>query len=984
MKDNLEERVKTIGREIFLSIGQEVPSLFDMKTWNGRLSEWVMKDEALKAPLFHFVDVLPCLKTDSLIAKILDEYFEDVPENPFLHGVGKLSGLLPHVTAKAVKMGAESMANQFIGGSDEHEALKVLQKLREEGMAFTVDILGEAVLADSEALEHAERYRRLIDFLAPQINQWSEIPILDNDNRGRLPVLDVSVKISSFYSQIDPKDWNGSITKIKETLIPLIKLALEHNVSITLDMESYYFKDLTISVFQSLLDEIPGLRYLGLVLQAYLPETASDVFRLLKWAKRAKNRIGIRLVKGAYWDYETVINQQRGWPVPVFLNKEETDRNFEDLTVTLLQNTANIRPAIATHNIRSIAYAMAVAESLGLENNAFEFQMIYGMAEPIRRAIRKMDYRLRVYTPVGELIPGMAYLIRRLLENTSNESFLRKSFSESVPLDELLRTPAPIIQRESAKTFHPEFVNEPVSDFSKPANRKFVLDSLRRIRRNFGNTYPLIINGEEVWTEQKIVSFNPADPDEIVGKVCAGSIDHAGRAVEAARSAWPEWNRLTVNERAEFLIRAAERIRKNKFDLMALEVYEVGKTWTEADGDVSEAIDYLEYYAAEMIRIGQSRILGNYPGEFNQYFYESRGVGAVIGPWNFPLAIPTGMVSAALVTGNCVILKPSSLSPVLGWKLIEVFRSIRVPDGVLSFIPGSGQEVGEHLVSHPGIDFVAFTGSKEVGLNIIKLAGETTAGQTNVKRVIAEMGGKNAIIVDETADLDEAVKGVLESAFSFQGQKCSACSRAIVVGSAYDDFCYRLIEATKSIRVGPPDDPGTFMGPVIDRLAMDRINNYIEMGSRDGNVRLKRDVKGKGYYIGPVIFTDIEPDSRIAQEEIFGPVLVVIKAQDLSEAIHIANSTPYALTGGIFTRSPASIRAVKVNFKAGNLYINRKITGALVGRQPFGGFGMSGVGSKAGGPDYLLQFVNIRSISENTLRRGFAHVNRRQNPAKNI
>ena len=979
MRENIEDKVKRVGREIYSLIGQEVPSLFDRKTWNGRLSDWVMKDDALKVPLFRFVDVLPCLKTDSLVVKMLNEYFADIPDNPFFHGLGRLSGILPHVAAKAVKSGVESMASQFIGGRDEHDALKVLQKLRDEGIAFTVDLLGEAVLADSEALEHAQRYRKLINFLAPQINQWSENPMLDYDNHGRIPALDVSVKISSFYSQIDPKNWDGSIRKIREDLVPLIRLAIELDVSITLDMESYYFKDLTIAVFQSLFDDIADLPFAGLVLQAYLPETRSDLLSLLKWAKKTKNRIGVRLVKGAYWDYETVINEQKGWPIPVFLNKEETDHNYEELTRILLENSDFVRPAIATHNVRSISHAMAVARSLGLQTNALEFQMIYGMAEPVRHAIRKMNYRLRAYTPIGALIPGMAYLIRRLLENTSNESFLRKSFSESATVDELLKAPEPSIQQKSVESFHPEFVNEPLIDFSKLDNRKLIEEALRKTRQTFDKRYPILIGAKEVRTDSETLSFNPASPNEIVGRVCLASREHVEQAVQAARLAWPTWRIVPAKERADYLIRAAAEIRKRRFEFTALEVYEVGKTWTEADGDVTEAIDYLEYYATEMTRLSLPKIMGNYPGELNEYSYEARGVGAVIAPWNFPLAIPIGMVSAAVVTGNCVILKPSSLSPVLGWRLVEIFRSVGLPPGVLNFVAGSGQEVGEYLVSGPGIDFVVFTGSKEVGLNIVRLAGDTAAGQVNVKRVIAEMGGKNAIIVDETADLDEAVKGVLESALSFQGQKCSACSRAIVVGDAYYEFCGRLKEAMQSISIGPPEDPATFVGPVIDKSAMNKINGYIELGNREGKPLLIRNVQGAGHFVGPAIFTDVRPDSRIAQEEIFGPVLVIIKARDLDEAIDIANSTPYALTGGIFTRSPANIRKAKGDFRVGNLYINRKITGALVGRQPFGGFGMSGVGSKAGGPDYLLQFMNIRSISENTIRRGFAPRNQLEN-----
>ncbi|MGD1075095.1 MAG: aldehyde dehydrogenase family protein, partial [Thermodesulfovibrionales bacterium] len=421
-----------------------------------------------------------------------------------------------------------------------------------------------------------------------------------------------------------------------------------------------------------------------------------------------------------------------------------------------------------------------------------------------------------------------------------------------------------------------------------------------------------------------------------------------------------------------YLFKAAVEMRKRRFELAALEVYEVGKTWKDADGDITEALDYLEYYAREIMRLGTTRYLGDYPGEENFYQYEPRGVGVVISPWNFPLAIPAGMVSAAVVAGNCVILKPSGLSPVMGWMLAEIFRAVGLPRGVVQLIPGNGPEVGEYLVSHPAVDFIGFTGSKDVGLAIMKRASEVHPGQRNVKRVVAEMGGKNAIIIDETADLDDAVKGVLESAFRYQGQKCSACSKVIVIQGVFDEFSRRLTEATESIPIGPPEEPGNFMGPVVDEGALRKIEKYIEIGKRDGKAILIRQAKGEGYFIGPAIFTDISPDSPLIRDEIFGPVLALLRARDIDEAIKMAHSTPYALTGGLFSRSPGNIRRVKDDFNVGNVYINRRITGALVGRQPFGGFGMSGVGSKAGGPDYLLQFMNPRSISENTLRKGFA------------
>jgi RHH-type proline utilization regulon transcriptional repressor/proline dehydrogenase/delta 1-pyrroline-5-carboxylate dehydrogenase len=972
MAGDFDDKVRKIGRQISSLMSEEVPSFFDRKTWNGRLMEWAMKDEGMKVQLFRFVDTLPCLRSDELVVRMLNEYFADVKDNPLLHGIGRVSTVLPHIAAKAVRVGVESMAAQFIAGRDRAEALKSVRLLRDQGIAFTIDLLGEEVLSEKEAAKYVDRYLDLLNFLSPEVQKWPEINTLDADQHGRIPRIDISLKVSSFYSQLDPTDWDGSIRNAKTGLAPVIERAAELGAAVTIDMEQYYYKDLTIAIMKGLLEDHRELSFGGIALQAYMPETKSDLLALIEWAKQAKRRLTVRLVKGAYWDYETVINRQKGWPVPVFLQKDETDEQFEDLTRILLENPQYIRPAIATHNIRSISHAIAVADFLSLPKEALEFQMIYGMAEPIRSALQKMNYRVRAYTPVGELIPGMAYLIRRLLENTSNESFLRKSFSEKLSFDQLISAPRSSGEPALKQPSSGDFANEPSTDFSRSENRRRMREALQETKKGFNETYPLVIGGKEVWNDQKVSSLNPARPVEIVGRVCAATTEDAETAVQEATRAWKVWGNTSAEDRASYLFKAAEEMRKRRFELMALEVYEVGKTWKDADGDVTEAIDYLEYYAREMIKLGRPTILGHYPGEANEYLYEPRGVGVVISPWNFPLAIPTGMVSAAIVTGNCVIFKPSGLSPVLGWQLVDIFRRAGLPESVLQFVPGSGADIGEYLVAHRGVDFIAFTGSKEVGLKIVNLAGVTLPGQRSVKRVIAEMGGKNAIIIDDTADPDEAVKGVLESALSFQGQKCSACSRVIVVGSLYDEFCGRLKDAMESIAIAPPEEPQTYMGPVVDETAKQKILSYIELGTREGRAVLKREAPEDEYFVGPAIFEDVNPDAKIAQEEIFGPVLIVFRASELDTAIEIANSTPYALTGGIFSRSPGNIRKAKEKFRVGNLYINRKITGALVGRQPFGGFGMSGVSSKAGGPDYLMQFVNIKSISENTLRRGFA------------
>jgi RHH-type proline utilization regulon transcriptional repressor/proline dehydrogenase/delta 1-pyrroline-5-carboxylate dehydrogenase len=961
---DVETRTRQAGGELHATMSG-TPPVFDTARWLGGIMDRAMKNEDFKLRLFRFIDVLPSLGTDELTVRLLHEYFSGETEIPgIITGVvgmlSKTGGLVPHLAGPLIRKSVEAIARQFIAGKDARDALKALGELRQDGTDFSIDLLGEVVVSEKEAHACAERYLSLLDAL----------PARPSEGAGP----DISLKVSSFYSQLDPLDWSGSIEKTKEGLRPLFRKAKDLGISITFDMEHSYHKGLIIAIFRSLLEEEEFREFpsAGIALQAYLKDTANDALELTGWARARGRRIAIRLVKGAYWDYEVVVNRQKGWPAPVFLNKQETDGSFERLTRLLFENADIVRPAIASHNLRSISHAIARAEALNVPKEAFEFQMLYGMAEPLRQAVRERGFNVRVYAPVGELIPGMAYLVRRLLENTSNESFLRKSFGENTPFEELIRAPRAGGVSPGGDVADGQFRNEPLLDFSKARNRDDMGRALRAIKERGDGRYPLSIGGREVMTDTEIRSRNPARPGEIIGRVSSATKKEADAAIGEALKAAQSWRRTAPEKRAAYLLAAAQEMRKKRVELAALEVLEAGKTWKDADGDVCEAIDYLEYYGREMLRLGVPAALGNYPGEENEYRYEPKGIGVVISPWNFPLAIATGMASAAVVTGNCVIFKPSGLSPLAGRELCEIYRSAGLPAGVLQFLPGPGSDVGEHLVSHPSMDFIAFTGSREVGLGIVERAGATAPGQRTVKKVIAEMGGKNAIIVDETADLDEAVKGIVESAFGYQGQKCSACSRVIVVGDIFDELCDRLTEAAKSIRIGPPEEPATFMGPVIDEAAMKKIKTYIELGKKEGTIVLERNAPGEGYFVGPVIAIGVKPGSRIATEEIFGPMLSIMSAADMDGAIGLANDSIYALTGGLFSRSPANIQKAKREFRAGNLYINRKITGALVGRQPFGGFGMSGTGTKAGGPDYLLQFMNPVSVSENTIRRGFA------------
>ncbi|MGD9648096.1 MAG: bifunctional proline dehydrogenase/L-glutamate gamma-semialdehyde dehydrogenase, partial [Pirellulales bacterium] len=714
-------------------------------------------------------------------------------------------------------------------------------------------------------------------------------------------------------------------------------------------------------------------------------------------ARRRGTPVWVRLVKGAYWDYETVHARSVGWPVPVFEEKAATDANFERLTRQLFAARDALRPAIASHNVRSLAHAIAVARQLGVGPSGYELQLLYGMGDPIKQALVDLGLRVRVYMPFGELIPGMAYLVRRLLENTSNDSFLRASFTENISPERLLMNPEDLL-REHAKrrvddstrareasqgadttaaqdpfawTFH----NTPPTDFAVAANRDAMQRAIESVRKQLGRHAPLVVGGEAIETAEQIVSVNPSRRQELIGTAGSARQPEAQRAVAAARAAWPAWSSRPVAERAEYLRRVAQQMRSRRYELAAWITLEAGKPWRESDADVAEAIDFCEFYANSAEALERPHGV-DVPGEENRFEFISRGVAAVIAPWNFPLAILTGMTTAALVTGNTVVMKPAEQTPLVAAQLMEAFRAAGLPAGVVNYLPGDGETAGAALVEHPDVALVAFTGSRAVGLAINRRAAEVSAaGGRFVKRVIAEMGGKNAILVDDDADVDEAVLAVVASAFSYQGQKCSACSRVVVIDSIYDAFLTRLVEATRALKIGPAEDPATDIGPLIDDQSQQRVLRTIDEARRHAREALAIDCGAlaiEGYFVGPHIFADVPRDACLAQEEVFAPVLAVLRAKDFADAISIVNDTDYALTAGVFSRSPDHLDRARREIAAGNLYLNRGITGALVGRQPFGGYKLSGIGSQAGGREYLLQFVIPRTITENTMRRGFA------------
>lgn len=937
-----------------------------------------MRDDGVKVQLFRFVDALPGLRTPAAIAEHLAEYLGPVAERlpfPAAWALERMRGsmLLTRAAAFAATVGVRQLARKFIAGEDLPHIISEVTRLRHRHLAFTVDLLGEAVISSREADAYRDAYLHLIDGLADAAARWPHDPQIDHDPYGALPAVNISLKVSALVNRFDPADPAGSVRAVRMRLEPVLRAARRRGVFVNIDMEHNAVRPLTLDLITEVLggDEFRGWRDVGIAIQAYLRCAKQDLERLLRWSERRGTPFWIRLVKGAYHDHERVVAAQQGWPVPVFTDKAATDANYEALSDWLLDRHAVLRPAFASHNVRSIAHVLAGVAQRRLPQGAVEFQMLYGMAEPLKATLVERGERVRVYAPYGRLLPGMAYLVRRLLENTSNQSFVRVGFLEHGDEEGLLMKPQPGGTARITAARPTAFANQALLDFSQASSREACAEALESLRRQLPLACPAVFGAATIAADDRVCSRNPGRQTQVVARVATTGEAEANAAVAAAATAFPGWRDRPAEERAILLERLADELLRRRHDLIALIVLESGKNAPEADADVCEAIDFCRFYAVEMRRLDGGRVR-DLPGEHNRMFYEPRGVAVIIAPWNFPLAILCGMATAALVAGNTVIMKPAEQTPAIAAMLMAAMQTAGFPPGVANLLPGVGEVIGPLLVGHPDVSLIAFTGSVAVGLAINEQAARSRT--TEVKRVVCEMGGKNAIIVDADADLDEAVLGVMHSAFGYQGQKCSACSRVIVIGDAAA-FLERLIQATASLTIGPAEDPSSAIGPVIDEEAKIRILGRIAEARKTARLAyagsVPADIDSAGSYVAPHIFTEVDPASSLAQDEIFGPVLAMIQARDLDEALHIANGTRFALTGGFYSRSPSAITRVTREFRVGNLYINRKITGALVDVQPFGGFKLSGIGSKAGGPDYLLQFLVPRCVTENTLRHGF-------------
>ena len=977
---DIEKQVKARGRELLAKLNKDDRSVLDPQKYIDMLLNWSMESEDIKLSLFRFVDVFPTLPNSQSIVQHIREYFSGLDDElPKLFNLAlnaSTSGISDFAVGSLAKKQLRFFADRFIVGENEERALPKLKKIRDNGAAFTVDLLGELTVSENESIEYQQRYLKLLDALHQEVPTWSSrLPLIPGHIGEKTP-MNISVKLSALYSQTSALNYKRSVKILTERLREIYKKAVEYNAFVYVDMEDASLVDITLDVVKGLIgsDEFKSYPHFGIVLQAYLRRTEKDLYDMINFCTVNKRQLGVRLVKGAYWDMETIVSRQKGWEIPVWQKKPSSDANYEKLSRILLDNHNTVTPAFASHNIRSLAHAIVYAEQKNIPKANFEIQTLYGMGTPIRDLFKNEGYLVREYCPIGDLLIGMGYLVRRLLENTSNEGFVRKTMHEDHSFDELLSEP--LInepERVLIEQISPEgFKNEHAIDFSIKEEREKIQAQIDKILESPPQFYHPRYDNFKFEKLESLESRLPEDPAKILGHVSYADREVVDKILTQMSKHTDSWKLTPVQHRSDILKKVAQIFRDKRYYLIALIVLETGKPWAEADGDVAEAIDFLEYYSIDALNLFQPKELINIPGEKNRFFYEGRGISAVLGPWNFPLAIPCGMFAASVVTGNCTILKPAEQSSIIAYEIYQAFIEAGTPKEVIAFTPGYGEIIGEYLVRDKRVSNVIFTGSKNVGLHILRSTTELSEEHEDVKRVIAEMGGKNALIIDEDADLDEAIKGVLYSGFAYAGQKCSALSRLIIVGDIYDRFTKRLCDALQSIIVGPSSKASTLVGPVIDGDAQKRILKLIESAKNNYQVVSNETYKGPGYFVPPTIIFDVELDDPIWKEEIFGPVVAVSRAKSFEEAIKIANNSKYALTGGIFSRSPMNIQKAMNDFKVGNLYINRPITGSIVLRQPFGGFKLSGIGSKAGGPGYLTQFAVPRVITENTMRRGFS------------
>ena len=1002
---HLEKSILEKGSQL-LKMSQD-QSWLTKNLWYKKTLLLAMSRAKLKTALFRFIDVLPSLSEDQLLSEHFREYFKEGQAGFLFKGIEKLP---PVFLARQIRKQISSVAKLFIVGQDIPTAVKTVGKNWEKGLAFSMDILGEDRVSEVEASLQTDQYLLLMESLLKASKNWPQRELLQKDSLGiPIPSVNISIKASSLYSQIRTEAWETSKKCLKQRLRVIFQKAAKDLIHVCMDMEQYHYKDLFLEIFKELLmePELKNYPHFGIAIQAYLKDSAKDLKGLIQFAKQRGETFTIRWVKGAYWDSEMLSARQKNWPIPVYSQKEATDANFESCAKELFKSGSGIRIAIGSHNPRSIACALALHERY--PKTALEFQSLYGMSEALAEELKSQSYCVRLYCGMGELIPGMSYLVRRLLENSSSQSFILNSLIRKKPDKELLAPPLPSLPLPSAtlssstlsslprpapprrlsvlkKTLKPVaknsanettlFKNHPLMDFSRKDNREAFQKALSKWQKKLPEKVPILLEGKELSPSSSKVFTreNPWQKDQIISQSFWADQAQAERAVKTTTDFFKTWRFSPAEERIRAGLKLARLMQEREFELSALQVFEVGKSWAEAQADVAEAIDFCNYYALQYQKLIQRRKTDEAPGEESFVHFEPVGPAAIIAPWNFPLAILTGMSIAPLLCGNPILIKPAEQSPLTALQLARLLLKSGFPKQSFAFLPGKGEELGAYLVSHPETAIISFTGSLETGKQILENCRKIAPAQREIKKLVVEMGGKNALIIDSSADLDSAVRGVLSSAFAFQGQKCSALSRLILLKDVYDPFMKRFLPAVKSLTIDRPKNPRSDIGPLIDEAAFQKTKHFI------ANEKSKKLFEGltpgaelNGYFLkSPVVYLADSSDSPLATEELFAPILACFKVEDMDQALELLNKSWFGLTAGLYSRHPAHIEKFKSRAEAGNLYINRSCTGALVRRHPFGGRKMSGMGSKTGGPDYLKHFLNTKIQTENTMRRGFA------------
>ena len=959
--DRVEARTQELGRALLDAAGDYRPGVAE------RIEDWLLThavaDEAFRSRLLRYMDVLASLDYDtsgSEAKRLAREYFgDDFPDLPrplrWLLRIARDERLPASVVGETAERAAGQFARRFITPPGTETINRTLGYLGTHGRYPAFDLLGEAVLSNEEAEAYANRYLELI-------GQLADDPAAGAETIGGAAMLQVSVKLSSLTAHFAPVDPDGTIERVRPAFAAICAAAERAGIGITVDMEQYEYRDLTWALFRSVLgrdEALEGWPHAGIVVQAYLTDALDHAEKVVRFAEERGTPFLVRLVKGAYWDYETIVAEANRWAPPVHIDKVATDATFEGVAARLIEAHPAVRLAVGSHNARSHAVAEALAEEAGLPANALEHQTLFRTYEGMSRGLVELGWVARDYVPVGELIPGMAYLVRRVLENSSQAGFLLQSRS-GADVEELLAPPEGFVAFPMAPDAATSsgsgavFRRAPGARWFDAAFRDEFERALEDTRARFGEHFTLDALREPPALESTVAIGSPSSPEgDAVGTVDFAARAAAERTIALARRGIPSWEATPVAERARILRHAADLLQARAHEFAAWIVHEGGRDRVDAFAEVEEAIDYLRYYAAEAERLY---------ADFGERI-AARGVVGVIPPWNFPLAIPCGMTAAALAAGNTAILKPAEQTPLIAGRLVDLLHEAGVPRGALRYLPGRGEVVGAALAESPRVAMIAFTGSRAVGTLLHATVAHVQLADGGQKALVAEMGGKNPVLVFADADLDEAVEGILRAAFGHANQKCSAASRVLIEAPIFDRLRDRLVSAASSLEVGPADNTSTQVNPVIDAEADQRLREAAATAREECEVLLDLfDLGGSGPELerGPLIVelpAARALSARTATDELFGPILVLTAFGDEAEAIRIANRTAYGLTAGIFSRSPATIERVAGALEAGNVYVNRTTTGARAGVEPFGGMKMSGTGPKAGGPDYLWAFV---------------------------